>query len=98
MVIKAKKKLDLICQPEQLPETIAFLQKFKTFWSTMEERNEIDADESDNIELVVEQGSLCCKVIDIVLPVYSLYNKGSITFEEYLDRVNLLMKTDEEDE
>jgi hypothetical protein len=36
MLIKAKKKLDLICIQQQLPETIAFLQKFKTFWAAME--------------------------------------------------------------
>jgi hypothetical protein len=33
----------------------------------------------------------------MVLPVYKLYLKGMITFEEYKDRVDLLMKKEAED-
>jgi hypothetical protein len=46
---------------------------------------------------VLEEGDLCTKVIEMVLPVYQLYAKGLITFEDYKDRVDLLMKKEAED-
>ena len=44
--------------------------------------------------MILEQGTLCLKIVDMVLPIYYLYSKGAITFQEYQDKVNLLLKTD----
>lgn len=47
---------------------------------------------------MLEQGTLCQKIIEMILPVYNLYSKEAISFEEYVDRVNLLMKSSDIDE
>ena len=94
MVLGAKKRLDIISEKDKLPAVMLSLEKFKRFWQAMEHKNEIDAEESDDIELVLEQGTLCLKIVEMILPIYHLYNKGVITFQEYQERVNLLMKSD----
>lgn len=46
---------------------------------------------------MLEEGDLCAKIIEMVLPVYNLYSKGRISFEEYKERVDLLMRKEAED-
>ena len=38
---------------------MAFLGRFQKFWQGMETKNEIDADDSDDIGMILEQGNLC---------------------------------------
>jgi hypothetical protein len=77
-----------------LPATIAVLEKFKRFWEVMEHKNEIDADDDDDIGMVLEQGSFCLRIVDMVLPIYALYTKKALSWEEYVDRVALLMRSE----
>ena len=85
----------MIGNRDKLTMVMLQLQKFKKFWYSMENKTEIDADETVDIEMILEQGTLCLKIVEMVLPIYQLYSKEAISFEEYLERVNLLMKTDE---
>lgn len=37
------------------------------------------------------------KIIEMVLPVYQLYSKNLISFEEYRERVDILMRKEAEE-
>lgn len=37
------------------------------------------------------------KIIEMVLPVYNLYKMGKLSFEDYKDKVDLLMKKEADD-
>jgi hypothetical protein len=97
MVLDAKKRLDLIADQQQIHPTMRALEKFNSFWRSNAEKNEIEADDSADVGIVLEEGDLCAQVIDMVLPVYQLYASGRISFEEYRDRVDVLMKREAEE-
>lgn len=53
MVLDAKKRLDLIADPKQIHPTMRVLEKFISFWRANAEKNEIEADDSADVGIVL---------------------------------------------
>ena len=95
-VAQAQEHLDTVNEKEGLGDKVRDLVRFRNYWQNNIGKTDIDADEDEDIEVPVEEGELCLCIIDIVEPVYGMYTKGAITFEEYKEKIDLLIKKEAE--
>lgn len=98
MVLGAKKGIASMAGKDtaELRQQAEGLRKFRKYWAGAVERVDIDADESTEAQIVMEEGDLCCEQIELILPVFELYDKKTISFQQYKERVELIANSGED--